>query len=392
MIGSTNVISKSRVSQIIVTAPEGAAIIATLTGYDSVIGIGSCVLDISRRGVWHVSCTYDEVEKHDDIDVVAYNQTYNVEFVYSATIVVSCPAGSAIVASLPGYPNESATRTGPGSMTVYKRGTWTVKCTYDGTELTDDNVPVEYDGSASTEFTYSCGIVIYTVGGASVTLSQSGQTSQTQTASNANAPYNGGSASFTVPKKGSWNVSAVYTAASDMITTQSTSVTAVYNDTKTYACNPRYYIYRYGNVDTAYYQTTQIGTCGITTHDSDGHGANFNPLYPHGYWRVYLFENTDGGMATMFTTNGICLRGFSRMGVTIIRASDAWHLNLGLVNTNDLGTNLSTWRARKQLSGANSFNLDNETTYYVDFSTNETLRPVIYLLGGYIRMRFWFIE
>ena len=375
-------------SYINVTAPAGSSISASCSGV-IVTGSGSCILEVPIIGTWSVSCTYDSTTKTETIDVTTFGSTYSVSFTYNATITISCPSDASIVASMSGQTN--VTRTGPGSITVPKKGTWSVSCTYDGTTQTN-NVTVAYGGSESVSFTYSCGIVINTVGGASVTLSQSGQTSQTKSASNGNAPYLGGSASFTVPKKGSWNVSAVYTAASDMVTSQSTSVAAVYDDTKTYSCNPRYYIYRYGNVDTAYYQTTQIGTCGITTNDSDGHGAVFDPTNPHGYWRVYKFENTDGGMATMFTTQGICLRGFSRVGLTILRASNARHLNFGLVNTNDKGTSTSTWRARTQLSGANSFDLSSETTYYVNFSTNETLRPVIYLLGGYITFRFWFVE
>ena len=372
-----------------ITCPVGASIIASLTGQNDVTRTGPGDITVIKTGIWSVKCTYDGTELANTVIVASYGESYSTSFTYNATITISCPSGASIVASMSGQ--NDVTRTGPGDITVPKKGTWSVSCTYDGSTQTN-NVTVAYGGSESVSFTYSCGIVIYTVGGTAVTLSQSGQTSQTKNASNGNAPYLGGSASFTVPKKGSWNVSAVYTAASDMITTQSTSVTAAYNDTKSYACNPRYYIYRYGNVDSSYYQTTQIGTCGITTNDSDGHGANFDPTYSHGYWRVYKFENTDGGMATMFTTQGICLRGFSRVGLTILRASNAWHLNFGLVNTNDKGTSTSTWRARTQLSGANSFDLSSEATYYVNFSTNETLRPVIYLLGGYITFRFWFVE
>lgn len=197
-------------STISITAPSGASISATLGG-ESVSGSGTCTLKVHVIGTWPVSCTIGGVTKTVDIAITEFGQSksqqfskltitapggtiscdgvsrsgsgdmpvagtgsktvtcvydgtthtntvsitsgttsYSTTFTYSCTISVACPSGASVSAAMSGQTTK--TRTGPGNISVPKKGNWTVTVTVGsgrGQQSKNTTVSAVYDGSVS---------------------------------------------------------------------------------------------------------------------------------------------------------------------------------------------------------------------------------------------------
>ena len=284
---------------ITISCPSGASIVASMSGQTNVTRTGPGSITVPKKGTWSVACTYDGTTKTNSV-TVAYGGSSSTTFTYSATITISCPSGASIVASMSGQ--TDVTRTGPGSITVPKKGTWSVSCTYDGTTKTN-SVTVAYDASSSTTFTYSCTIVVNTQVNAFVTISMSGQTSQTATASN-------GTVTFTVSKSGSWSVTTEYARGTNGATSKTGSVTAVYGASRSISIYPRIYIYKL-DTGNGYY----VSPYGLHLLDADNTGSELSLNSPYGAWKDLKHKSWDGGNNVVVTVSEIKLDGYTKMHV-----------------------------------------------------------------------------
>lgn len=368
-------------SYINVTAPAGSSISASCSGV-IVTGSGSCTLEVPVIGTWSVSCTYDSTTKTETIDVMTFGSTYSVSFTYNATITISCPSGASIVASMSGQ--TDVTRTGPGDITVPKKGTWSVSCTYDGSTQTN-NVTVAYGGSESVSFTYSCTIVVNTQINSFVTISMSGQTSQTATASN-------GTVTFTVPKSGSWSVTTEYARGTNGATSKTGSVTAVYDASRSISIYPRIYIYKL-DTGNGYY----VSPYGLHLLDADNTGSELSLNNSYGAWRDLKHKSWDSGNNVVVTVSGIKLDGYTKMHIHA-RYLDAWAITWGCCKSGNNVYSLDQWTPKVTIKASGARSSSSFQDWEFTFSLSGYYHPLFRNLNGSsnlsadFEVHEWYIE
>ena len=142
-----------------------------------------------------------------------------------STITVYAPAGSRVTASGGGEDLGYKDVPSGGSVTfkVHTIATWSVECTYHERTITKTVPVTSFGTSPSVTFGYAS-LTVYTYSGATVTISKTGSSSQTKTAS-------GGSAVFYLTENefdssNAWNVSCSYSSWSNSGTKSITSATS----------------------------------------------------------------------------------------------------------------------------------------------------------------------
>lgn len=365
-----------------ITCPVGASIIASLTGQNDVTRTGPGDITVIKTGVWSVKCTYDGTELANTVIVASYGESYSTSFTYNATITISCPSGASIVASMSGQ--TDVTRTGPGDITVPKKGTWSVSCTYDGSTQTN-NVTVAYGGSESVSFTYSCTIVVNTQINSFVTISMSGQTSQTATASN-------GTVTFTVPKSGSWSVTTEYARGTNGATSKTGSVTAVYGASRSISIYPRIYIYKL-NTGNGYY----VSPYGLHLLDADNAGSELSLNSPYGAWKDLKHKSWDSGNNVVVTVNGIKLDGYTKMHAHA-RYLDAWSISWGFHKPGNNVYSIDQWTPKVTIKSPGTRSSSSFQDWEFTFSLSGYYHPVFRNLNGSsdlsadFEVHEWYIE
>ena len=347
---------------ITISCPSGASIVASMSGYSNVTRIGPGSISVPKKGTWSIACTWDGTTYTNSVNVQSYESTYTTAFTYSSTITISCPSGASIVASMSGYSN--VTRIGPGSISVPKKGTWSIACTWDGTTYTN-SVNVSYYGSSyTTSFTYSCTITINCPSGTSIVASMSGYSNVTRT----------GPGSITVPKKGSWSVTGTINSGTVVSQSKTVSASATYGSTTTINIYPKFYIYFCNKGSGNFFYG------GSFTHqDSDGTGTTYSPTYSYGSWKIIRYTSTDSGNNILRTNATIPLTGYSSMKI-ICRKDAVGEQYVGLSSSGNFWA-ATSWEYRTKLSASNGWS-DGFITYTISFSSTASLFAILRNIAG----------
>ena len=357
--GSTYSITFTYSSTISINCPSDASIIASMSGYSNVTRTGPGSITVPKKGTWSIQCTWDGTTYTNSVNIETYEQTYSTAFTYSSTITISCPSDASIIASMSGYSN--VTRTGPGSITVPKKGTWSIQCTWDGTTYTNSVSVAVYGGSYSTTFTYSCTITINCPSGTSVVASMSGYSNVTRT----------GPGSITVPKKGTWSVTGTINSNTVASQSKTVSASATYGGTATVSIYPKFYIYFCNKGSGNFFYG------GSFTHqDSDNTGTEYSTNYSYGDWKIIRYKSTDSGNNILRTNSTIPLTGYSSMKI-LSRIDRANEIYVGL-STSGTFWSAPSWAYRTKITaGTSGFQ-----TFTISFSSTSSLYAILRNIAG----------
>jgi len=149
-------ITSGGMSEISVTAPDGASISASCQGL-TVTGTGTCTLEVPIIGTWTVTCVYDGVTKNDNVSVTSFGATYSTTFTYTATLTVTTFPGATVAISKTGH-SESKTATGGTAVFTIpagQLGTYSISSTYSSWSGTASVNVSAYDASYSATINLS---------------------------------------------------------------------------------------------------------------------------------------------------------------------------------------------------------------------------------------------
>ena len=370
-------ISSGGESYINVTAPSGSQITATIAG-ETVTGTGSCTLPVHIVGTWSVSCTIGGLTKTVNVAITSFGETKTQFF---AEINVTVPGGTVSC--------DGLSRTGSGSIPVAGTGTKTVSSSYDGASNSATVNVVSGQTNYSVNIPYVCTVVVYTTAGAYVTISKSGYSSQSGTATN-------GSISFSVYKSGTWNITAELGRNTRGATSKTATVNAVYNSSASASCYPRLYIYRFDNANG---QGIYQGLGGFNIFDADGNMRETLDLnYPYGGWKIARYSSYDSGNNVVAAIQSINLAGYTKMYM-YYRYLDAYEIMWGVYQSGQNIYDPYAWTRRGTIKQAGT----RADSYWgsIEMSISDitqTCFPIVRNLGGSsdlsadLEIQEWYLE
>ena len=322
------------IAHIIVTTHENATVSVSLNGeYErqELTSTGTVDFQVNYFGNWTVTSTWDGKTYTDTAYIGAYGDVAYTSFEYKCTVIVKSPASS----SLPAYleiTQGQTTYTPTATITSYSfdlpvKGTWSVKCTWDGKDYTDTVEFTDYGdtsgGKKEITFTYNATITVTCPSGSTGYATMSGYSNQNMDTS---------THVITVPKTGSWEVYC-----------------SCYGETKHQTVNVQTYggnnpisftfwdgvLYNYGVEDTAH--------CGGWMVSDQQVNSEASKKSDHIYlkaWMIYTGEYTT--KAKTQTVNAVNLTGFRTLAVDHVQYSTSKSSDKPRIGISTSGVSLSS--------------------------------------------------